>query len=277
MTRRDWRKLVGTGPFELTDWVEGHSLTWTKNPDYWGTDEKYPRNRLPYIDTLRGLVMKDEATRFAALRSGKVDYIGHNAGSSIKTPDAVESLQRTNPDLKVWPYYFRSNAGMAYDVTKPPFNDIRVRKALQMAVDLETINQSYYKGLAIATPQGQIGNFQTQFSIHYDNWPEAIKAGYRYDPEAAEKLLDEAGYPRGADGIRFTTKMDGAIYSAFNADYFAIVIDYWRKIGVKGELKLHEVTAWVSRTHGHKFEGMTWATAAAPYHPLSSLKTFYPG
>ena len=87
--------------------------------------------------------MKDEATRLAALRSGKVDYIGHNAGSSIKTPDAMESLQRTNPDLKVWPYYFRSNAGMAYNVSKPPFNDIRVRKALQLALDLETINKSY--------------------------------------------------------------------------------------------------------------------------------------
>ena len=273
----DWRKLVGTGPFELTDWVEGHSLTWSKNPDYWGTDEKYPQNRLPYVDTLRSLVMKDEATRFAALRSGKVDYIGHNAGSSIKTPDAMESLQRTNPDLKVYPYYFRSNAGMAYKVSKPPFNDIRVRKALQMAVDLETINQSYYKGLAVVTPQGQIGNFQTTFAIHYDQWPEEIKAGYRYDPEAAEKLLDEAGYPRGADGIRFTTKMDGIIYIAFNTDYFAIVIDYWRKIGVKAELKLYEPAEYNSRAGEHKFEGMTWWVAAAPYHPLSSLKTFYPG
>ncbi len=273
----DWRKLVGTGPFELTDWVEGHSLTWTKNPDYWGTDEKYPQNRLPYVDTLRSLVMKDEATRFAALRSGKVDYIGHNAGSSIKTPDAMESLQRTNPDLKVYPYYFRSNAGMAYKVSKPPFNDIRVRKALQMAVDLETINQSYYKGLAVVTPQGQIGNFQTQFAIHYDQWPEEIKAGYRYDPKAAEKLLDEAGYPHGADGIRFTTKMDGIIYIAFNTDYFAIVIDYWRKIGVKAELKLYEAAEYNSRAGEHKFEGMTWWVAATPYHPLSTLFAFYHG
>ena len=273
----DWRNLVGTGPFELTDWVEGHSLTWTKNPDYWGTDEKYPQNRLPYIDTLRSMVMKDEATRLAALRSGKVDYIGHNAGSSIKTPDAIESLQRTNPDLQVWPYYFRSNACMAYDVTKPPYNDIRVRKALQLAVDLETINESYYKGLSVVTPQGLVGNFQTQFAIHYDQWPEEIKAGYRYDPEAAEKLLDEAGYPRGADGIRFTTKMDGAIYAAFNQDYFAIVIDYWRKIGVEAELKVHEITEWVARVQGKQFEDMTWSIGGAPYHPISSLNTYYSG
>ncbi len=273
----DWRNLVGTGPLELTDWVEGSSLTWTKNPDYWGTDEKYPRNRLPYIDTLRSLIMKDEATRLAVLRSGKVDYIGANAGSAINTPDAVESIERTNPDLKVWPYYFRSNAGMAYDVTKPPFNDIRVRKALQMAVDLETINDTYYKGLAVATPQGVTGNFQTPFAIHYDEWPEEIRAGYRYDPEAAERLLDEAGYPRGENGIRFKTHMDGLIYIAFNPDYFAIVIDYWRKIGVQAELKLHETTAWVSRAQKHEFEGMSWTTAANVVHPLITLPGYTTG
>ncbi len=52
----DWRNVVGTGPYELTDWVEGSSFTLTKNPDYWGFDEKYPENRLPYIDELRGLI-----------------------------------------------------------------------------------------------------------------------------------------------------------------------------------------------------------------------------
>ena len=42
--------MVGTGPFELTDWVDGVSYSYTKNPNYWGYDPKYPENRLPYID-----------------------------------------------------------------------------------------------------------------------------------------------------------------------------------------------------------------------------------
>ena len=50
---QDWRNLVGTGPFMVTDVVEESSITWTKNPDYWGYDEKYPQNRLPYVDQLR--------------------------------------------------------------------------------------------------------------------------------------------------------------------------------------------------------------------------------
>ena len=57
---QDWRNLVGTGPYELTDWVQGTSITHTKNPDYWGFDEKYPQNRLPYMDKLVGLFIKEE-------------------------------------------------------------------------------------------------------------------------------------------------------------------------------------------------------------------------
>ena len=47
---KEWRNLVGTGPFMLTDWVDGSSTTWTRNPYYWGFDEKFPENRLPYFD-----------------------------------------------------------------------------------------------------------------------------------------------------------------------------------------------------------------------------------
>ena len=71
---RDWRNLVGTGPFMLTDIVEGASLTYTKNPDYWGYDEKYPENRLPYVDELTRLEIPEEATALAALRSGRIDF-----------------------------------------------------------------------------------------------------------------------------------------------------------------------------------------------------------
>ena len=67
---QDWRNLVGTGPFMLTDVVEDSHITWAKNPDYWGHDEKYPDNRLPYVDELRMMIMREEGSIVAALRSG---------------------------------------------------------------------------------------------------------------------------------------------------------------------------------------------------------------
>ena len=72
---KDWRNLVGTGPWRLTEYVEGSSATWEKNPNYWGYDEKFPLNRLPYIDELRSLLMPDTSTRLAAMRTGKIDML----------------------------------------------------------------------------------------------------------------------------------------------------------------------------------------------------------
>ena len=80
---KDWRNLVGTGPFMLTDYVEGSSLTFEKNPNYWGFDEKYPENRLPYVDKIITLLMQEETTRLAALRSGKVGYLGYATGGGM--------------------------------------------------------------------------------------------------------------------------------------------------------------------------------------------------
>ena len=70
-----------------------------------------------------------------------------------------------------------------------------------MALDLETINTSYWKGYADTTPQGYLGTGILGYVTPFADWPEEVKGYYTYDPEGAEALLDEAGYPRGADGI----------------------------------------------------------------------------
>ena len=80
----DWRTLVGTGPFLLHDWVAGESLSYRHNPAYWGTDEKYPEHRLPYVDELRIVIMPEPASWLAALRAGRVDYIGANVATAVR-------------------------------------------------------------------------------------------------------------------------------------------------------------------------------------------------
>ena len=225
----DWRNLVGTGPFELTDYVESSSLTYIKNPDYWGYDEKFPENRLPYVDEFRVLFMPEEATRLAALRSGRIDYSGyHGAGTMIKSIDVAESLKRTNPELVLNEYSERADNGFMFNVSEPPFDDIRVRKAMNMALDHETINNTYFKGYGDATPRGQIG--MPGFHVPFDEWPQEVKDAYSYNPEGAAKLLDEAGYPRGADGIRFKTK--ASFRDTEDVGWVEAVAAYWSEIGV---------------------------------------------
>ena len=159
---QDWRDLVGTGPYTLTDWTKGSSVTYDKNPDYWRFDEKFPENRLPYFDQIRALVMPEVATYISALRTGQVDYIGAAGGTTtLRSVDQLESLQRTNPELKVYPFALRSDQDVGMNTQVKPFDDIRVRKAMQMALNLDEIDQGYFKGLADAIPQGQISRFNT--------------------------------------------------------------------------------------------------------------------
>ena len=180
-------------------------MTWIKNPDYWGYDEKYPENRLPYVDGLEMLVMPELATRMAALRSGKIDGVAFLGWSQLKSMDQVDSLKKTNPELVMEPFSFRSMSSWTVNTRRPPFDDVRVRHAMQMALDLDTINAAYWKGYADTTPQGRIGAGTVGHFTPFADWPEEVKGYYTYDQEGAEALLDAAGYPRGADGIRFKT------------------------------------------------------------------------
>ena len=261
----DWENLVGTGPYMLTDRVEGSSVTWDRNPDYWGTDEKYPENRLPYIDTLRALIMPEVATQLAGLRTGRLDTLG--VGSAwLRSLDQLESLQQTNPELVIWSFTRRSDNGVGMNIQVEPFDDIRVRKAMQMALNLEEINNSYYKGFADIIPQGQLSRTISQAVIQFEDWPEDVKKVFDYDPEGAEALLDEAGLPRGADGVRFKTEFTQN--ESYDLNYIQLLASYWKKIGVDVEIDVPPGPSFGAIRTARDFS-MINAEAAGKGMPLS--------
>ena len=255
----DYRALVGTGPFMLIDLIEDTSMTWTRNPDYWRYDEKYPENRLPYVDEIRALVIPEETTRLAALRSAKIDHMGWMFGSNISI-EVAEGLKRTNPELLLHETSLGSMSTAFFNTRIPPTNDIRVRHAMQMALDLETINNTYFKGDASTTPEGWLGRGLVGYVTAFEDWPEDIKQYYRYDPEGAEALLDEAGYPRGADGIRFGTDLevrwDPAGFS-YDLGFFEVAAPYWKEIGIDVEVKPLETAVWAAHIREATYEGLT--------------------
>ena len=248
----DWRNLVGTGPMMLTDLTQGSSITWDKNPDYWGFDEKYPENRLPYVDRLRALVMPEVATQLAALRTGQVDYVGQIGNTPIKSLDQVDSLQKTNPELVITPYSTVALNAVGLNVQMKPFDDIRVRKAMQMAINLEEANNALYRGMGDTTPQGAANRFIAAIATPFEEWPEEVKNGFTYDPEGAEALLDEAGYPRGANGIRFETVMSQL--PDRDLTYMQLVASYWGKVGIDVEIIVEERSNWIAKRSERDFE-----------------------
>ena len=271
---KDCKNLVGTGPFMLTELVEGSSATWMKNTDYWGYDEKYPENRLPYVDELRGLIMPEDSTRLAALRTGKIDYLGHLGTSQIFTIDEAESLRLTNPEIELHTFVLRSEnsfvAGIRPD--NPPINDLEVRIAMQKALDLETINNTYFRGWADWKPMGINGTGLKGYHIPFDEWPEDLKREYTYDPEGAEALLDEAGYPRGADGIRFKTVLNHL--DRWDLGFRELVASYWAEIGVDIEIREMDGTKIGAMIREHTYEGIADGTPGYEEGPLKQVAWF---
>ncbi|MDE0024091.1 MAG: ABC transporter substrate-binding protein [Spirochaetaceae bacterium] len=267
----DWRNLVGTGPFMLSEWVAGESLSYRRNPAYWGADEKYPDNRLPYVDELRIVIMPEPATWLAALRAGRVDYAGANVATALERFDEAADLLDANPELQAHRYHVRSDQVFAMYVQDEPFDDVRVRRAMQMALDNETIAAIVYQGHALTTPQGVIGRSQPAYVVPYEQWTEELRNGYRYDPEAAESLLDEAGYARGADGVRFTVPLQWPAWDEIG-EYQHMALDYWRAVGIQVEVNTIPGRRWVALLDAGRLHGLSPAVLGTSSDPLRALQ-----
>ena len=143
----DWHNNVGTGPFMLTDFVPGSVATLKKNPQYWDTDPIGPGkgNKLPYVDELRYLIIPDGSTREAAMRTGKIDQWGLT-GDQWET---AETLRKGVPALLQADATIPHGGEIQLRTDKAPFNDIRVRRALMMATDFQTIQKSLNNGVGL--------------------------------------------------------------------------------------------------------------------------------
>ena len=246
---RDWKNLVGTGPYMLTDFLGPISLTFTKNPDYWAYDPKFPENRLPYADEIKILVIPDKATAMAALRTAKIDILGGPAGVDLIQ---AESLKRTHPELvRIGRQYL--GFSYAYNHTEPPFDDIRVRKAMQAAIDREYIVETYYKGTADPTPMSVTGEGCVGFVTPFEEWPEELQREYDYDPEKAKQLLADAGYP---NGFETTLTYNEAFRVYTDTDLNQICKSYWADIGVDVNLNPTEWGSYFAHLLNSDFDGI---------------------
>jgi ABC-type transport system substrate-binding protein len=261
----DWHHAIGTGPFILKDFVSGSSAAMVKNPNYWGYDERYPKNKLPYIDQLKILIIPDDATALAGIRTGKIDGMDRN------TLAQVQSIQKSNPEilqLSIPPSY----AGTVDPRNdKAPYNDIRVRKAIQMAIDLPSIAKSYYQGSADPYPSTLISSYLTGWGYSYTDWPQDLKDEYAYNPTAAKKLLAEAGF---ATGFKTNVIAD----STSDLDLLQIVKSYLLAVGIDMDIRTMDAATWSSYVRtARKADQLAYAangSLAFTFEPLRALNRF---
>jgi peptide/nickel transport system substrate-binding protein len=238
---KDPMNQVGTGAFMFTDYISGSSMTFVRNPNYWGTDPFFPDNTLPYLDGIKILIIPDKSTYLTALRTGKIDSLYY------VTAQDTEALLKTNPELEHKKSPANTTPIVEFRVDTPglPFYDKRVRQALQMATDLEEIKNTFYLGEAAIKPQPimDVPEFQPLL-LPLNEMPENIQELFTYNPEKARQLLAEAGYP---DGFKAT-----ATLYAPQEELLSIVVSYWAKVGVDVKLDMKELGAfygmWVQHT-----------------------------
>ncbi|MCL0029257.1 ABC transporter substrate-binding protein [Dehalococcoidia bacterium] len=272
---KDWKHQIGTGPYDMVDYVEGSSFTYAKNPNYWAYDEKYPENRLPYADEVKFLFMTEAATKIAAIRTGKIDIQG-SLSYALKAKEDMAALRATNPEIIITEHRNRSDYGIGMNTQKAPFDDINVRRAMQMALDLKTLWETYFESWGSWEPNSLLANDTPGIGIPFEEWDEDLKKIYDYNPTEAERLLDEAGYPRGSDGIRL--KLEMGIWEGGDVDYNQLVAaTYYRDIGV--EIKVVPVpgSGWAAYINEQKWDMFAGMTMAAKYgNPMgfmNGLKT----
>ena len=110
-----------------------------------------------------------------------------------------------------------------------------VRQALQMALDLDTVVDTYYKGYGDATPQGQIGNDVAGIGTPFEEWPEDVKKTYRYDPEGAEGVCLTRPVIRAAPTASDSRRVWPTL-KRYDVSYAELAAGYWREIGVDVEI-----------------------------------------
>ncbi|MBI2830609.1 MAG: ABC transporter substrate-binding protein [Chloroflexi bacterium] len=263
---KDWRNAVGTGAYLLTDYTPGSMITLKRNPNYWRFDPIHPENRLPYVETSRTAIIPDAATRLAALRTGKVDYL-----REIIWDDA-QSLIKTNPELK-YKEYLGSTAGtVALRVDKPeqPWYKQEVRQALNMAIDYPGIVKNYYGGHAEypAFPVAPYKDFVDSGAyIPLKDLPADIQELFSYNVAKAKQMLADAGYPNGFKA--------SVITNAAGVEVLEMVAAYWKAVGVDLSIDVKESATFASITTMNTHPELLYADGAGgmPYN----LMQFLPG
>jgi peptide/nickel transport system substrate-binding protein len=232
-------KAIGTGPFKLAEFVPQDHATYQRNPDYWDKS-------LPYLDGMTFKVLSEENARLAALQAGQVQYalLSAQMADQIKTSNTVAVLKQ--------PYAW---VAVTYiNVSRPPMDDPRVRKALRMATDTGEVVQKSVFGAGV--PSGPIPTGYGDWYLLSDSLPYL-----KPDLEGARKLLADAGHPDG-QGLKVQLKCSPQ-YPEF-VSTATIMQEAFKKIGVETELLQLE---WGTQNKDYQ---------ANDYQLMNSANTFRP-
>jgi peptide/nickel transport system substrate-binding protein len=242
----DWKRECGTGPYTIVDSVTDSSITYKRFSSYWMIDPFFPQNKLPYMDKVVLLIIRDNSTMLAALRTHKIDHV------SALTWEQGEDMMKTNPELKYRKILSTTTPVIQFreELAGAPWGNQKVRQALQMATDSNAILSGYLKGNGVILTWPYMPNCVGVYKPLEEQSAE-VKALFTYNPDGAKKLLTEAGYPNGI-------KAKISLFSdPTYTDLMAIVKEQWAKINVTVDFEIMDYGALTTAMVNHTFNDMS--------------------
>jgi peptide/nickel transport system substrate-binding protein len=237
----NWYKqnTMGSGPFKLKNYVRGSTLELERNPNYW-------KKGLPYMDSIKYYMIKDDGARAKSIRSDRTDVEFRGFA-----PVEAENIKNQLGDKAVvaqpgQPVHW----AVAVNVDKKPFDDERVRKALSLAIDRYDMAKTIGPLTGLDTvggpqPPGSLGALTSEELQRLPGFSKDYDASLK----EAKRLLTEAGYPDG-----FKVVLTNRSVKLPYIDLGVYLISAWKKIGVEAEHKIEESATWSKSRLTRDFE-----------------------
>lgn len=227
---------VGTGAFKFSNWVQGDKIDLEKNGAYWGTPAKLDKVSFKFIS--------DPTAAFAAVMAEDV-----NAFVGFPAPENLPQFE-ADPRFQVLVGSTEGETILSTNNKMPPFDNVKVRKALAHAIDRQAIIDGAMFGYG--TPIG------THFAPHNPDYVD-LTGNSTYDPAMAKELLAEAGY---ADGFKTTLKLPPPSYARRGGEIIAAQL---RAVGIEAEISNLEWAQWLEQVFRGKDYGLTIVSHTEPF------------
>lgn len=222
---------VGTGPYKFREWIKGSHLHLDRNENYWDGDK-------PYVDELIVRFVPDASARSAALESGEADF-----GWSPVALGDIDRLAST-PGISVsreGNNYSPQQVQLEFNTQNEYFSNMKVRQAVAHALDRQTIVDVVFFGYAISAPS-PISPLDTRYyKPDVETFPQ--------DLDRAKALLDEAGYPAGSNGTRFSVDLDYNPFSPERLQLAHYIRQALARIGIAVNIRSQDFAAFVKRIY----------------------------
>jgi peptide/nickel transport system substrate-binding protein len=224
------KRLIGTGPYVMKEHTRKVRVVLQRNPDY------FDKGR-PYVDEYVILSTPDMATRTAAFRS-------------VFSPSEVEAVRKTMPAVQVQALTPSiAPFGLALAQDRPPFSDVRVRRAISMAIDRQRQVDTVFEGWGIL-------GWGVPYIYYQDTKPTAAQLGpyWQHRPAEAKKLLAEAGHPNGFE----TTLFYYEYFPQMTSQVQLVQQDLKKHLNINVRINKLDYTTYYGRYVEGKWDGMCW-------------------